>query len=319
MAADQIRYTRLPGRLRGVFHTASLWLGDDHLLAVSGWRFSEDYKRFYYRDIQAVVVTRTPRGVLPVPWILAVVVASITCVIGYVRSIHWLGEASAEVLIVLALYLLVVSLMQSCRCRIQTAVSHAELPSLYRLWSARKALAILERRIGEVQGALAEGWMAHVAESPAGFAASQSGEAPAPPAPPPPRRSATPLELALYAGLAAGGGALLLPALSGFWTVVIVVQVLLGIAVLVDQHRRGGGARAARIVAVLTMALAGGIGYVDNLVSALQQVQAHPGQFTMSVRPADLSHLPVLKWIYVGGCLLLAVAGAFSALTRRKE
>ena len=67
---------------------------------------------------------------------------------------------------------------------------------------------------------------------------------------------------------------LLLPALSGFWTVVIVVQVLLGIAVLVDQHRRGGGARAARIVAVLTMALAGGIGYVDNLVSALQQVQA---------------------------------------------
>jgi len=53
-------------------------LGDDHLLAVSGWRFTEDYKRYYYRDIQALVVTRERRLMMPLPWVVAVLAAGVT-------------------------------------------------------------------------------------------------------------------------------------------------------------------------------------------------------------------------------------------------
>ncbi len=59
-------YTRLPGRgLRyGGFRLFSraictLWMGADHLLLVDRTGYTESYKRFYFADIQAIVVRRT--------------------------------------------------------------------------------------------------------------------------------------------------------------------------------------------------------------------------------------------------------------------
>ena len=117
MASEEIKYKRLPGTKRGIFHGASLWMGDDHLLAVSGWRFTEDYKRYYYRDIQALVVTRDRRLVVTLPELLAVVAFGITALIAKLTSIEWLAEGCLALLVLLALYLLIVSLTQSCRCR----------------------------------------------------------------------------------------------------------------------------------------------------------------------------------------------------------
>ena len=62
-------YLRLPGRgrprgLRALLTGPStLWMGGDHLLAVdsNGWR--ETYRRFDYRDIQAILIT--PRSIAP--------------------------------------------------------------------------------------------------------------------------------------------------------------------------------------------------------------------------------------------------------------
>lgn len=321
MAVENIKYKRLPGRKRGIFHGASLWLGDDHLLAVSGWRFTEDYKRYYYRDIQALVVTREGRFVAPLPWVLAALAAGVTALIAKAGSVAWLAEACTGILVVLGLYLLIVSLTQSCRCRIQTAVSREELPSLYRMWSARKAVAILERRIGEEQGMLVEGWMASLPQYAAPLSAGAPDPAPAPVLLEKPgrrRRRASVVELALYASLAVGGVALLYAPTGALWTVILVVQILLGVGVLVSGHLRGG-ARSASILAVLVMALAGVVAYADNLISAFRQAQANPRRVQFTVKPEDLGRTPLLNQIYAGGCVVLFAAGGLSVLLRRKE
>ena len=52
---------KLPGRRRGFLFGSSVWMGPDHLLLVKSARFREDYKRFYFRDIQAIVTAGAPR------------------------------------------------------------------------------------------------------------------------------------------------------------------------------------------------------------------------------------------------------------------
>ena len=61
MKPDAGQYRKLPGHRRGFLRGASLWLGSDHLLSVKSLRFREEYKRFYLRDVQAIVVAQCPR------------------------------------------------------------------------------------------------------------------------------------------------------------------------------------------------------------------------------------------------------------------
>src|SRR5690242_8964250 len=75
-------YTRMPGQFRGVFRRFSLWMGDDHLLLVDSTRFSESYKRFYLRDIQSIIVRRTPRYRVPYYWIVLAIVAITLLLVG---------------------------------------------------------------------------------------------------------------------------------------------------------------------------------------------------------------------------------------------
>ena len=68
-AATPVQYQRLPGGgmarkgssfIAATRTTCRLWLGDDHLLQVESMGgYSETYKRFYFRDIQAIIVQRT--------------------------------------------------------------------------------------------------------------------------------------------------------------------------------------------------------------------------------------------------------------------
>ena len=55
-------YRRLPGRKKGIIGIYTLWQGPDHLLTIDSKRFSEDYKRFYYKDIQAIITRKTIHG-----------------------------------------------------------------------------------------------------------------------------------------------------------------------------------------------------------------------------------------------------------------
>lgn len=165
-------YRKLPGRRRGLVFGSSLWLAPDHLLLVRSSRFSEDYRRFYLRDIQAVVMTRTARFHVPAwVWFAPLLLLVLTPFVIAGSIPMWVVAAAAALLLAWWLF---VSLTRSCVCRLYTAVSSEELPSLCRLRPARKALAILEERIAAVQGAMPVDWAEQAAASPLSVAARRS-------------------------------------------------------------------------------------------------------------------------------------------------
>jgi hypothetical protein len=151
------RYRKLPGRRRGILRGAGVWMGGDHLLSVKSYRFREDYKRFHLRDVQAIVVAQAPRFHI----------STRSLFIGAIWLFAYLAVRARSELLTNALYLVAAGLVAawlwisaafSCRCRILTAVSLDELPSIYRTWTARKFLANVEPGIAAVQGRLEGNW-----------------------------------------------------------------------------------------------------------------------------------------------------------------
>ena len=148
---EQSDYKKLPGHRRGFLRGASVWLGADHLLLVRSLRFREEYKRYYFRDIQAIVMAKAPRFHISTR---AAVLAALclppflTARTGTLFSI-WKAVAALLVLV-----WVLVSALLSCRCRIYTAVSADDLPSLYRTWTAHRFLRRVHSLIQQAESAL---------------------------------------------------------------------------------------------------------------------------------------------------------------------
>ena len=129
----------------------SLWVGDDHLLSIDATNYTEEYKRFYFRDIQAFFIVPTARRAI---WngILAAFLVMNLLVFG------GLGASSTALLIVgliLAIPLVINNVFgPACRVYLRTAVQVEGLPSLSRIRRTQKILARLRPRISAVQGSL---------------------------------------------------------------------------------------------------------------------------------------------------------------------
>jgi hypothetical protein len=146
-------YVQLPGTYRGFFRKASLWEGADHILSVSGTRFNEEYRRFYYRDIQALIIEERANAGSLGWWIILVglLFVSILATVEKDPPYSWIGLLVLSVLLIIRLD---ITFLRSCRCSIQTAVSRERLPSLIRRAPAKAAIARLQGRIASVQGDL---------------------------------------------------------------------------------------------------------------------------------------------------------------------
>ncbi len=313
MSAAKIKYKRLPGRRRGFFRQASLWLGDDHVLAVTGWRFTEDYKRYYYRDIQALALARTPRWAVTLPWLIVALVLSIVALSAQAGGVAWLPDFCWSLVVALAVAWLFVSLQASVRCTIQTAVSREELPSLFRFWSSEKAIRILGDRIAQVQGTLVVGWTAHVRDAAVGV--EEPAGAPDPMAAPQAEKRARVqisrlVEMGVYFSLALGG-LLFYPIAGRAWYALILLQVGLAAASLIRNERRRGPRRIKRLM-IAIMAFVGLMAvsfYARIVVEVLRAVASRRVPLNMPLNP-------VLVGIYTAGCVGLAAAGVFIALTK---
>lgn len=141
-------YTRLPGRRVGVFHRDTLWVGDDHLLIVHSHRFSERYRRFYFRDIQAISLqARKFTGFSVIDSVIATL-AAVLIVFGFFNGREgW----AALLLLISSPYVILRALRCTCTTYLQTAVSVEKLPSLRRIRPATRALGIIERHVREAQ------------------------------------------------------------------------------------------------------------------------------------------------------------------------
>jgi hypothetical protein len=132
-----------------------LWLGADHLLAVDSTIATEEYRRFYFRDIEAIVIRCTAdRKVWN--WIMGVLAVMTVApfFIGWrSNGITGLLVTSICLTIFWSVFIAINSLRgATCQTHIRTAAQTEQLPSLGRLPVARKALARLQPLILAAQG-----------------------------------------------------------------------------------------------------------------------------------------------------------------------
>jgi hypothetical protein len=150
-------YKRLPGagirRSALVSATRSrLWLGKDHLLSTDTQWYTEDYKRFYFRDIQAVIIHKTQGGK-----IVNIVLTAFTALplSAALATSDGTSEFWWTVAVFFGLILLINSIYgPTCFTYVRTAVQTEELPSLRRLPRANKVLARMRPLIVAAQGDL---------------------------------------------------------------------------------------------------------------------------------------------------------------------
>ncbi len=159
-AKPETTYKRLPGSgPRGggfislSFSRCSLYLGDDHILAVDSNGFSEDYKRFYFSDIQAIITRKTGRGdnwsIALALMIACALTGGLSLEVESARILSWILTGTFFVFL-----LIKVVRGPTCLGHIMTAVQEDQLPSLNRMRVTRRVIGILKAVIENSQGRL---------------------------------------------------------------------------------------------------------------------------------------------------------------------
>jgi hypothetical protein len=283
-------YRRLPGKRRGFLNVSSVWAGSDHLLLVRGSRFREEYKRFYYRDVQAIAVARAPRFQVSTVWAaiglvwLAVFAFTQLNASMAVSSRAIYGKAAGAVCVLLALMWAYLSAAQSCRCRIYTAVSSDEFPSVYRIRTARNFLAAVEPLIAQVQGTIEGEWAAAAEERAVGPASAASAPLAASTASAAPRRALASDLFLLSLAADALAKLLALPApLRNWFPFIMEMLTVVGAIGVIVQHNRGRLRAGIHRVAVASLIAFGVIYYVQSITVGMSQgmIAAKTGRRTV--------------------------------------
>jgi hypothetical protein len=153
MAQKTKEYHKLPGSQKGFLigkHT--LWQGPDHLLQIFSRVGVEEYKRFYFDDIQAVVTRKTAVGTIQN------IIVGCFVLIFTLPAIAFEGGWSLFYAIAAAamFFLLLVGLSKgpTCETKLMTAVQTEKLHTLSRLKSTFKVMDRLCVHIHRTQGAI---------------------------------------------------------------------------------------------------------------------------------------------------------------------
>src|ERR1043166_9430150 len=130
---------------------SSLWLGKDHVLCIDTTGYTETYKRFYFRDIQAIIIRRTEgwKFTSLALGILATLFTLTAGLQGLVAMRYVFGLVAGLFALALILNL---ALGPSSTCHLRTAVQTEQLPSLNRIRRAHKVLARLRPLIAQPKG-----------------------------------------------------------------------------------------------------------------------------------------------------------------------
>jgi hypothetical protein len=146
-------YKRLTGKKRGIIGFSQLWMGPDHMLLVRSSRIAENYQRFYFSDIQSIVITSTPdRTVLQVGAVLAAIGWGALALA--VASSFAKGFFLVTGVLLVALAIADLARGARCHCTLYTAVSQERLHPVSRIRIAKRFLAALQPAIESVQGSL---------------------------------------------------------------------------------------------------------------------------------------------------------------------
>jgi hypothetical protein len=182
--STDVPYRKLTRLHRGIGLMTQVWLGPDHLLHVTSTGYTENYRRFYLRDIQAMQIVHTARRT-----IIAVVLAALLLLVVIIvteANGGWVG-CSVAATIFLPFLMWNHLIGQGCRVVVVSAVQQETMRSFSRLPKTRRLLAELKPLIEAAQAGLNSVKVAPVAvDSPAPAPLSPPLLPTAPPPLPPP-------------------------------------------------------------------------------------------------------------------------------------
>jgi hypothetical protein len=133
---------------------SALWLGADHILLVRKSFGTEEYRRFYFKDIQAIIVRSTRRMSY-----LNFIFIGLALLVLAIILLSWNGAASV-IAIVFSIGLFGIPILVNlllgpcCDVQIRTAVQIEDLPALSRLSRAERVLGRVRPLIQAAQGSL---------------------------------------------------------------------------------------------------------------------------------------------------------------------
>jgi hypothetical protein len=153
-------YQRLPGRgmriegnrlFAASRSVCTLWLGADHLLVVDRAGFTERYKRFYFRDIQAVIIRKTNTAAVG-NWIMGFLALSFA--VWALTVVNLAGRITLWAISGCFGYFTLVNLMRGSTCvtHIKTAVQTEQLHPWNRLPRARRGVERIRPALLQAQG-----------------------------------------------------------------------------------------------------------------------------------------------------------------------
>jgi len=151
-----MNYRRLPGKKRGLGSWRTLWVGDDHLLSVDSNGYTEEYTRYYFKDIKAIFTRRTSKGKI---WNALLAAAFAVCILAFLTSLgneatSWTGTSAVLSALMLAALFANIILGATCRCHILMPLGIQELPTLRRIRSVRRTLETIGPYVEVSQGVL---------------------------------------------------------------------------------------------------------------------------------------------------------------------
>jgi hypothetical protein len=172
MARKDKKYNKLPGSKKGfLFGKYTLWQVADHLLHVFSRFGVEDYKRFYFSDIQAIITRKTVAGK-----VYNIIMGSLSLLF-LVPFFAFDGPWSIFFLLVsgIMLFIMLINLYRgpTCETRLMTAVQTEKLQSLNRLKKTFEVMDSLRPHIQQAQGSLSREDIIKIPSQPAGRTAPQ--------------------------------------------------------------------------------------------------------------------------------------------------
>ena len=154
MAIETSTYQRLPGKKKGfLIGYYTLWQGPDHLLQIYSRLGVEDYKRFYFNDIQAIITRKTGVGS-----VLSFVLGAITVLFGLFAVTSeggWSVFSAVIAGVMLLLWIINFFKGPTCETYLLTAVQTEKLHPLHRLKNTQPVMdqlrSLIERRQGRIE------------------------------------------------------------------------------------------------------------------------------------------------------------------------
>lgn len=157
MATEKSSYQRLPGKKKGFLigqHT--LWQGSDHLLQIYSRLGVEDYKRYYFDDIQAIITRKTGSG--SIQNIILALLFGIFCFYAVTSGGSWRILPALIAAALLLILLVNVIKGPTCETILLTAVQTEKLHSLHRLKTTEPVMnrirSMIEPRQGRIDPAI---------------------------------------------------------------------------------------------------------------------------------------------------------------------